>query len=446
MTSQGDEYETDHMDHMDHVTDTSEGPFESPFEGKLMNEIREQFSQVESDPITGDRIFLDSGGGSLTLKSVIDSRSALMAYPDATGRANPAARYLADRVDCAVNHIHLYLGSGGQGRLVFGLTATDVLFRLIRTLLEQTERGDVVSSGLEHVASRDAAAYWAGKLGRVWTEVSADGAAGLVTPEDYAAAVTPDTALCTVAHTSNVTGLRVDLAGIVKAVRAAAPDCFIVCDGVQHAPHGAINVAAYDVDAYVFAPYKAFSCQGVGVGWIADRVKDIPHDKVLGRPSDHWGLGQRDPGAVCVQSDVHTYLRWLGGRFTRSDNDRTLIIEAMDAAARHERALMHRLLHGPEHRGGLLRMLGVTVLGGDNLMDREGTLSFNVRGMDSADVVAKLNAQRIRTHRRIADAFDGPALKAAGVADVVRISVCHYNSLREIDATLDALASIIENA
>ena len=86
--------------------------------------------------------------------------------------------------------------------------------------------------------------------------IAHDNDLGLVKAEDYAAQVTADTKVATILHTSPVTGMGMDVAAISKAIRAVAPDCFIIVDGIQHAAHGQIDIASYDVDGYVISPYK----------------------------------------------------------------------------------------------------------------------------------------------------------------------------------------------
>ena len=90
--------------------------------------------------------------------------------------------------------------------------------------------------------------------------------------------VTASTCVATIVHTSPVTGMAVDVAAIAKVIRAKAPDCIIVIDGIQHAAHGLLDVANYDVDAYVISPYKVFSRHGYGLAWISDRLAAMPHD------------------------------------------------------------------------------------------------------------------------------------------------------------------------
>ena len=50
-----------------------------------------------------------------------------------------------------------------------------------------------------------------------------------------------------------------DVAAILKAIRAVSLDCYIIVDGIQHAAHGQIDIASYDVDGYVISPWQMFS-------------------------------------------------------------------------------------------------------------------------------------------------------------------------------------------
>ncbi len=55
---------------------------------------------------------------------------------------------------------------------------------------------------------------------------------------------------------SNILGEVQDLAPLLALVRARAPRCRVVVDGVAYAPHLPIDVQAWGVDWYVFSTYK----------------------------------------------------------------------------------------------------------------------------------------------------------------------------------------------
>ena len=274
----------------------------------LLSNIRDRFAQVDACPVQGPRIFFENAGGALTLKSVVDTSTRYAAIPDNQGRANPGSVELNRVIDKAKADMAVMMNAPG-GQFFVGESGTELLFRLImNACLGTTEGGTVLGSTLEHPATRSACARWAAIARQTHTLIPHDDATGTIEPDAYAAAVTSDTVVATILHTSPVTGMGVDLAGCTAAIRAVAPDCFIIVDGIQHAAHGRIDLAAYDVDGYVISPYKAFSRHGYGLAWISDRLTKLPHNALIDGPADNWEMGTRDTGAYATLSDVVAYL------------------------------------------------------------------------------------------------------------------------------------------
>ena len=84
----------------------------------------------------------------------------------------------------------------------------------------------------------------------------------------------------------------------------------------------------------------------------------------------------------------------------------------------------------------------VKVIGPVSSEDRSGMVSFQISGMPAADVVEALNKKRIMTHARKRDHYSSTILEPLGVIDCVRASVCHYNSVKEIELFLEAVLDI----
>ena len=420
----------------------------APFDATLLDDIRSRFLYVDEDPFSGQkRAFLENGGGSLTLKSVVHNSAEVMGIPDGSSRGNAAARQLLERINAGKMAARCFFGAGGDdsGQLVTAATGTEILFRLARTILLQSSSGSVVSSCLEHAASHDAAGYWASRLGFRHISVALPASTGVIGPDDYAHAVKADTVLATVIHTSHVTGMRADLSAIVKAIRSKSPSCFVLCDGIQHAAHGPIDVGSYDVDAYVFSPYKVFSHRSGALGWIAHRLAVMPHEKMEGKAAENWDLGGRDPALFAGLAAVVDYLSWLGGRFTKDAEPRSRVVAAMQAVNRHEAGLIHFLIHGKNGLRGLIDLPRVTVIGETGIARREGAVSFNVRGRSSRDVVAALEAQGARTHFRLNEPSSSSrfVLQSLGLDDCVRVSFCHYNTAEEVGRVLSVLSQLV---
>ncbi|SNS25052.1 aminotransferase class V-fold PLP-dependent enzyme [Tropicimonas sediminicola] len=408
----------------------------------LLDQIRSRFAHVDSDPFQGERVFFENAGGALTLKSVVQTSADYAAIPDNQGRENVASHALVAAIARSRADMQSFFNPEG-GQFFVGESGTELLFRLIRTAcLGTPEGGRVLGSTLEHPASRSACARYAPVGGKAHVLVEHDVARGSVDLAAYRPEITPDTRVATILHTSPVTGMGVDVAEIAAGIRAVAPECFIIVDGIQHAAHGRLDLAAYGVDGYVISPYKAFSRHGYGVAWVSDRLAGLPRDALLDAPGTSWEMGTRDTGAYATFSDVVAYLDWLGSHFTESDAPRERIVAAGEAIHAHEKQLTDAMLHGTGNLPGLAQIPGVTIVGGVENPLREGLVSFAVDGLKAPEIVEALNQAGVRTHTRKADHYSANILAPMGLEACVRVSVCHYNSLEEVEHLLEAMRDI----
>ncbi len=407
----------------------------------LMDAVRARFAHISDCPFEGPRVFFENAGGALTLNTVVETSAKFAAIPDNQGRDNPAAKALVAVIDKAKADMAVMFNAP-QGQFFVGESGTELLFRLIRTAIMGTGPGPVFSSTVEHPASRSAAAKWAEMAGKAHILIAHDDDTGAVSPEAYTAQITPDAQVVTILHTSPVTGMGMDVAAIAKAVRAIAPSCFIIVDGIQHAAHGQLDIASYDIDGYVVSPYKVFSRHGYGVAWVSDRLSALPHEHLLDAPGSPWEMGTRDTGAYATFSDVVDYFDWLGGHFTDSSERRARIVAAGDAIHAHEKSLTDAMLHGTGNQTGLAELPGVTVIGGIDNPRREGLICLAVDGIEAGEIVSQLRARGIRTHIRKDDHYSGNILTPLGISGAVRVSMCHYNTQGEVAQFLAAMREI----
>ena len=409
---------------------------------ELLNDIRSKFAQIDSCPVQGQRVFFENAGGALTLNRVVDVSRDYAAIPDNQGRDNPGSHELVRVIQKAKDDLRVFMNAP-SGQFFVGESGTELIFRLVMNACLGTEDGGVVlGSTVEHPATRSACARWSKVSRKTHVLIAHDDALGLVKAEDYSAHVTQATKVATILHTSPVTGMGMDVAAISKAIRAVSPDCYIIVDGIQHAAHGQIDIASYDVDGYVISPYKMFSRHGYGLAWISDRLTDLPHDSLVGGPEHNWELGTRDTGAYATISEVVDYLEWLGSNVTESVDKRTRFVAAGAAIHAHEKRLTDAMINGTGNLPGLVEMDKVKIIGGVDNPAREGLVSLVVDGLNSADVVKKLNEQGIRTHLRKADHYSGNILDPLGLDGCVRVSMCHYNSEHEVAQFLAAMKTI----
>ncbi|WP_290546250.1 aminotransferase class V-fold PLP-dependent enzyme [Aestuariivirga sp.] len=409
------------------------------FTPALLDTVRARFAHVEACPFSGPRVFFENAGGALTLKSVVETSALYAAIPDNQGRDNPASKALMAAIDKAKADMRLFFNAF-SGQVFVGESGTEVLFRLVRTAaLGAAPGGILLSTTLEHPASRSAMARWAEVTGRAHVLVPHEDATGCVEAAAYARYITPDVRVATLVHTSPVTGMTVDAGAIAAAIRKVSPDCFIIVDGIQHASHGAVDIAALGIDGYAISPYKVFSRHGYGVGWASDRLTACTKETVIGGPATSWEMGTRDTGSYATFSDVVTYFDWLGSHFTKSDDRRARLEAAAQAIHGHEHMLAEAMVNGTGNLRGLKDIPGLHIIGGADNARREGVVSVWLEGITSEEVVSFLNGRGIRTHTRKADHYSGNVLAPMGLKDCIRISFSHYNSPAEVGQFLTAI-------
>lgn len=418
------------------------------FAQDLMTKIRARFVGVEECPIQGSRIFFENAGGALTLKSVIDTSKYYAGIPDNQGRANPGAQALGDTIGQSRDALRVLMNapqesSGGQ--FFVGESGTELLFRIISAAcLAQPEGSHIIGSTLEHPATRSATARWAGIARQTVTLVPHCVESGGLSVERYSGAITPETGVATLVHASPVTGISVDVAKIAAEIRRIAPQCFIIVDGIQHAAHGQIDLEGYGVDAYVVSPYKMFSRHGYGLAWISDRLSRVPHNCLDGGPEENWEMGTRDTGAYATLIDVCDYWDWLGSQLSPSNDRRERIVAATKAVRHHETMLTDAMMGGTTLQKGLCDLPGVHIVGGVDNPLREGLVSFWSEVREAGEIVQQLNANGIRTHIRRNDHYSANILQPLGIDACVRVSMCHYNTLEEVDHFLKKMSMILQ--
>lgn len=413
------------------------------FSNDLLAEIREQFDYVDSDPVDGERIFLDSASGSLRLKAATEALAEHSRWPDQVGRLGAGSRIVADTIQRGTEDVRLLLGAR-TGVIMPAMSSTHAAFRAVNAVLSARPGGSVVTTSIEHPGVYNATRQLAQTHGQEWRVAPVDAGTGFVPVESILACVDPETRLIAVMHGTNLSGAVHDVAAIARGARLINKEVFVLSDGVQYAPHAPVDVAALGVDAYVFSPYKAFSVKGIGFSWLSDRMASLPHWSLAGKPADDWSLGCPENATFAAWSAAVDYLAWLGAQFSSSSDRRQRIVAALTASQLHLEGLLQRLVHG------LRDMDHVELIGvGDDLADRLCLLLFNVNGLPAAQASEHLHRHGLRVPHRVFESCEKYALESLDVRDALRISACHYNTPDEIDTFLrivGQLAPLVRDA
>ena len=235
-----------------------------------------------------------------------------------------------------------------------------------------------------------------------------------------------------------------DIETIVREARKIKPDLYIVCDSVQHTPHGLFDMQACPVDCVNFAPYKFGGIRGLGAGWISERVMNLPHRKLIEERQDNWEMGGCAPAHYAELSAIFDYVCWLGSHFIDTDDRRKLYVEGMTRITLHERALLDRLLHGSDEVPGVLDIPGVhCAVEMDNLEERDLIVPLTFDNMTCEEAARVYEANGVVVHERTDKSlYSARQVNSIGEHGIVRISPLHCHTFDDIDEFLKITARI----
>ena len=409
------------------------------FNEELVKEIKNKFFYVDSDPISGKRLFFDNAGGSFRLKKAVEKQNELEAFPDCPERDHEMSYYLQSIQKQGQDDIKLILNAKNGGSIITSLTASQVMFQIVGTIAENVNGTNIVTTVLEHPSAFDAVDYYARKTGRELRVANSNKDSGKVEAEEVVKLIDEDTVLLSVMHASNLSGAVFDVEEIVKRAREKKPGLFIVVDAVQHAAHGVIDLEKTPVDGINIGPYKFFGCRGSGIGYVSDRVSAFSHHKLIAKGNEAWALGTPAPSQFAVITQIVDYICWIGEKYSDSKDRRALYLEGINRIKLHERALLHRLLEGTEGIEGLRKQKNIIVYADNkDLTSRDLIVGIRFENIDCASAAKEYEKRKVILAPRLASSiYSKRMLDSFEIEDgVLRVSPLHCHSMKDIDEFL----------
>ena len=411
---------------------------------ELTAQIREKYHHVDVDPFTNTkRLFFDNSGGSFRLKAASDAFKRVDDLPNCGGHGGAASDYLDSLRDQACKDVSTMFNAEG-GCIATSMTASIILFDVSEVIIANVSGTNVVTTALEHPSAFDGCAIPAEKYGKELRVAQTDPVTGTIRPEDVVKLVDKDTCLLSVIMTSNITGAVLDIETIAREARKIKPDLYIVCDSVQHTPHGLTDMKAWGLDCVNFAPYKFGGARGLGVGWLSERVMNLPHRKLIKEKQSNWEMGGCAPGMYAMLSAIFDYVCWIGKQFKDTEDRRELYVEGMTRIMLHERALLYRLLHGSDEVKGLLDIEGVKVaVKMNDLTERDLIVPIVFDKLTCEEASRAYEKKGVVVHERTdASLYSARQVNSINLHGIVRISPLHCHTYADIDEFLKITAEI----
>jgi len=240
---------------------------------------------------------------------------------------------------------------------------------------------------------------------------------------------TPRTRIAAFTHVSNVLGT----VNPVRLMCATAHryGALALVDGAQSAAHLPVDVKSMDADFYVLSGHKMYGPTGIGVLYAKKELLEaMPPYQGGGGMIDsvtfeytrfHKSPEKFEAGTGNIADAV--------GLGAAADYLRSIGLERI---RRHEQELTKRMVEG------LSRIRGVRLIGTPR--EKAGVVTFLVDGMEPEHVAQRLDALgiAIRSGHHCAQ----PALRHYGLASAARASLGVYNTADDVDALVNAVASL----
>lgn len=409
-----------------------------------MNALDIDYVRSQFPALSSGYAYLDNAGGSAVLKPVADRitdyllNSAVQLGASYSESVEAGARVMAARESVAQ-----LINARYPEECVMGGSTTHLLQILCRAIAPSIQPGDeIVVTNCDHEANIGPWVRLCEERGatlRVW-EVSPDSLE--LELSDLDGLLNEKTRYVAMTHASNILGSVNPVAEVARKVHAAGGKLCV--DAVAYAPHRLVDVRASGADYYVFSFYKTFGPHFAVLWGKREALLELPS-------LNHFFIGQDvipyklQPGNLNYELSygcigISDYLIDIGQRLGASGTPRQLMQAAFDAFEVQEDLLAETLL------AFLRETPGVRIIGKSRVThgDRVPTISFVVDGVQSEDIVRRVDNHRMGI--RFGDFYARRLIEQLGLTrhgGVVRVSIAHYNSVDELNRLVEHLAQAI---
>ena len=406
-----------------------------------LNFVKSQFPAFE-DPLCKDWSFFENAGGSYVPKQVIDKLNKFMISTKVQPYADyPMSKIAGENMDKATELFAKMINANNKEIIIGGSTSIN-LYVLSNALKYSLKPGDeVIVTNQDHEAN---ISPWRrlSEVGAVIKEWKINTDTAELEINELENLLSDKTKIVAVTHCSNIVGTINDLEKISALVHKR--DAIVIGDGVSYAPHGFPDVKKLGVDFYTFSLYKTYGPHLALLYGKEDILKNLPnqnHEFLEGNYPYTINPGGPNHEELCSLIGIYEYFDvFYNHHFTENNNDHLDKNNKInDLIAKHEENIANPLLEYLQSRKDI-KLIGKNRIKNKN---RAPTIAFTSNKISSKNLSEHLVKYGIAT--RNDNFYAWRCLKALGIDTndgVVRISMVHYNSEKDVDKLIEVLHKI----
>tara|TARA_B100001057_G_C22868005_1_gene957473 strand:- start:5813 stop:7060 length:1248 start_codon:yes stop_codon:yes gene_type:complete len=405
-----------------------------------INFVRSQFPAF-NDPLCKDWSFFENAGGSYVPINVIKKLNDFMTSTKVQPYAQyPMSKNAGDKMDLSTK-LFAEMINAKENEIIIGGSTSVNLYVLSNALKSFIKPGDeIIVTNQDHEANISP-----------WRRLSQSGAIireWKFNKENYELDISElkkilskKTKIVAVTHCSNIIGSINNLKEIADLVHSYGG--ILIGDGVSFAPHGFPDVKKLDVDFYSFSLYKTYGPHLALLYGKEEILKKLPnqnHEFLNGQYPYTINPGGPNHEELASLHGIYEYFNFLfDHHFGNSDiNIRKKIDKINSLIASHEEYIANIFLDYISTRNDI-KVLGKKRISNKN---RAPTISLVTKNKTSKEFSNHLVSKKIAT--RNDNFYAWRCLESLGIETndgVVRISMLHYNTKKEVLNLINAIES-----
>ena len=391
--------------------------------------VRNDFPILKQNVRGRDLIYFDNGATAQKPNQVIDAISHY--YQTTNANVHRGAHFLSDnateKFEQAREELQRFINASDRKEIIWTSGTTESINLVAQTWGSEniTQGDEVIISTLEHHSN---IVPWLmlcekNKAQLKVIDIKANGELDL---DHFKTLLSERTKLVAVGHVSNALGVINPVEEIIALAQSYGAKTLI--DGAQAAPHLLIDVQKLNCDFYALSGHKMFGPMGIGLLY---GKKDILESM------SPWQGGGEMIETVTFNKVTYNQLPYKFEAGTPNVAGAIGIAEAAKYISSLGRTVFEEyenyLLDYATKK--LLAIEGIQITGFD--CPKVSVISFNIDGCHAQDLGMMLDQQGIAV--RTGHHCTMPLMQALNLNGTVRVSLCFYNTIEEIDILHQAI-------